>query len=1094
MMDVDSANEEVDPLASSGMSISSYEDGGMGKTRKKSKSTLSRLRKLKKPEANGPIGNFTPHPPSDKSAWNSPRTDGQSPTIPNGITHSPEEIDPFTGEIKKSRKKKDLFTSAGDEDPSPGKDDDDSEEKVDPFTGQVIRTKKKRDPFTMDASVDFEGEPIKEDETDGKVDPFTGAQVRTRKDPFTGMNSVDFDKPNESVPHEIQRTSKEKQRDRFTAMNSTDFSSVNDDKDEHVPGHDRTTSRQRDRFTAMNSIDFNSPTNDENTVNGDEYTNTIQSSISLKNEKTFDSASELSINTKNTNGHSHVSDGQINIADDETGEQDGEIKERRLTPDGADSIEGVITAEQESKVESSLNLSDGNDLLKSSSTDSYAIKSSLPPLSRQRRLSPLQEHSSQEQSSPERQKPPEYQSNKNISNISPLLNRKIVDEYGESIGEREERRVDVVKDGKDCDEDGRTEINTTETEIVTNKEQAVDIEEDSDSDDLVVIPGLNKKPSDVVINSKPNTEMEVAAATNNELLPVATSTPSKLDGVSSISGATPVVPVLDLEGVVRSDEEQDEVMAEYRKHVAKSIDSGNEDEDNASGSGSELEETTTLKASNWVAHNSGDSESEIIVRRKSRTKNIPDIIACPDESGGESSSNVTKTGKLSPILSKKQPPPLEENFSSLVLRTCYRKDNLASSVVLSEPVMRSREELSDTNRSFLSTGALPQISTKKARNRSFLSGGMRNTGSLLGRDELERFFPDRKLHIFMATWNMCELKILPDNLEDLLLPEHSEYDIMHDMYVIGTQESSADGFEWEASLQETLGPSHVLLHSATHGVLRLLIFIRRDLIWFCSPVEEDKVSTRAFSMIKTKGAVAASFTFFGTSFLFINAHFTSGDENMNDRLQDYDKICKGLHLPVKVVPTKRFNVLTTDVTTRFDCVFWCGDFNFRLVESRKKVETWANQLHDGTKTDYNILLEHDQLRKSMNKNEIFKGFKEGAIEFIPTYKFDIGDDIYDTSEKKRVPSYTDRILFKSRKKSDVAILDYTSINDIKASDHRPVCGVYQVSIRPGKEDMALGGGQFSREVFIEGNKRRAARAGISDKIHSQKDSSVCSIM
>ena len=41
-------------------------------------------------------------------------------------------------------------------------------------------------------------------------------------------------------------------------------------------------------------------------------------------------------------------------------------------------------------------------------------------------------------------------------------------------------------------------------------------------------------------------------------------------------------------------------------------------------------------------------------------------------------------------------------------------------------------------------------------------------------------------------------------------------------------------------------------------------------------------------------------------------------------------------------------------------------------------------------------------------DEIFKGFQEGAIEFIPSYKFDIDDDddTYDTSEKKRVPSYT----------------------------------------------------------------------------------------
>ena len=40
--------------------------------------------------------------------------------------------------------------------------------------------------------------------------------------------------------------------------------------------------------------------------------------------------------------------------------------------------------------------------------------------------------------------------------------------------------------------------------------------------------------------------------------------------------------------------------------------------------------------------------------------------------------------------------------------------------------------------------------------------------------------------------------------------------------------------EWEILLQETLGPSHVLFHSASHGALHLAVFIKRDLIWFCT--------------------------------------------------------------------------------------------------------------------------------------------------------------------------------------------------------------------------------------------------------------------
>lgn len=37
---------------------------------------------------------------------------------------------------------------------------------------------------------------------------------------------------------------------------------------------------------------------------------------------------------------------------------------------------------------------------------------------------------------------------------------------------------------------------------------------------------------------------------------------------------------------------------------------------------------------------------------------------------------------------------------------------------------------------------------------------------------------------------------------------------------------------------------------------------------------------------------------------------------------------------------------------------------------------------------------------------IFKGFQEPDIHFLPSYKFDIGKDSYDTSSKQRTPSYT----------------------------------------------------------------------------------------
>jgi hypothetical protein len=70
------------------------------------------------------------------------------------------------------------------------------------------------------------------------------------------------------------------------------------------------------------------------------------------------------------------------------------------------------------------------------------------------------------------------------------------------------------------------------------------------------------------------------------------------------------------------------------------------------------------------------------------------------------------------------------------------------------------------------------------------------------------------------------------------------------------------------------------------------------------------------------------------------------------------------------------------------------------------------------------LLPRDQLLQSMTIHKTFRGFQEvrypsdinlfeAPISFHPTYKYDLGTSIFDTSEKQRCPSWTDRILWKS---------------------------------------------------------------------------------
>ncbi|KAK2553249.1 Phosphatidylinositol polyphosphate 5-phosphatase type IV [Acropora cervicornis] len=83
--------------------------------------------------------------------------------------------------------------------------------------------------------------------------------------------------------------------------------------------------------------------------------------------------------------------------------------------------------------------------------------------------------------------------------------------------------------------------------------------------------------------------------------------------------------------------------------------------------------------------------------------------------------------------------------------------------------------------------------------------------------------------------------------------------------------------------------------------------------------------------------------------------------------------------------------------------------------------------------------------------KVFVGFSEPPIKFLPTYKFDIQSDNYDSSSKNRVPSYTDRVLYRSSDPSSIEPVIYTSCVSVKTSDHRPVFGIYQIKLNPCSE-------------------------------------------
>lgn len=261
---------------------------------------------------------------------------------------------------------------------------------------------------------------------------------------------------------------------------------------------------------------------------------------------------------------------------------------------------------------------------------------------------------------------------------------------------------------------------------------------------------------------------------------------------------------------------------------------------------------------------------------------------------------------------------------------------------------------------------------------------------------------------------------------------------------------------WSEQIQKAISRSHryiMLTFGQLVGVC-LFIFVRPYHMPFIRELAVDTVKTGMGGKTGNKGAVAVRFQFYSTSFCFICSHFTAGHTQVKERNEDYKEITQKLSFPLGR------NVFSHDY------VFWCGDFNYRLDLTYEEVFYFIKR------QDWKKLFEFDQLQLQKSNGKIFKDFYEGTIHFGPTYKYDLGSEAYDTSEKCRTPAWTDRVLWWRKKlpfeksAGDINLLDndldwsskvkhtwspgalmYYGRAEIPSSDHRPVLAIVEVEVQ-----------------------------------------------
>ncbi|KAF2730326.1 DNase I-like protein [Polyplosphaeria fusca] len=273
---------------------------------------------------------------------------------------------------------------------------------------------------------------------------------------------------------------------------------------------------------------------------------------------------------------------------------------------------------------------------------------------------------------------------------------------------------------------------------------------------------------------------------------------------------------------------------------------------------------------------------------------------------------------------------------------------------------------------------------------------------------------------------------------------------------------------WKEAIQAAMPDGYQLVAEQQLIGLLILIYVSPAVLPHIKNVSTTSVGTGLMGYMGNKGAVTARIVLGETTRLaFVNAHLAAGaDKTALDR-RNWDA--------GQITSRTRFDPITDVVGTtqahgevlgEEDFAFWFGDLNYRLEgmpgdDVRRLLTVHTQGLDTGTadekglsadgspssatpestsKNSSNIganedevplpaevdpasmqttitsLLPHDELHQQQKAGKAFHdGWAEGPIRFLPSYKYDIGKvGVFDSSEKRRCPSWCDRILYRTR--------------------------------------------------------------------------------
>uniref|UniRef100_A0A8C0EQR6 Inositol polyphosphate-related phosphatase domain-containing protein n=1 Tax=Bubo bubo TaxID=30461 RepID=A0A8C0EQR6_BUBBB len=314
----------------------------------------------------------------------------------------------------------------------------------------------------------------------------------------------------------------------------------------------------------------------------------------------------------------------------------------------------------------------------------------------------------------------------------------------------------------------------------------------------------------------------------------------------------------------------------------------------------------------------------------------------------------------------------------------------------------------------------------------------------------------QEFRLHLVTWNVGTASPPPDVTSLLQL---NSLGPTVDMYVIGLQEVNSRitnflsdlAFDdpWSIFFMTVLSPlGYIKLSSVRMQGLLLLLFVKHVHLPFIRDIHTHYTRTGLYGYWGNKGGVTIRMSLYGHAVCFMNCHLPAHMENTEQRLDDFEKILE-MQFEGENIPS----------TLDHDVLFCFGDLNFRIADYG--IHFVRESINNKR---YNLLWEKDQLNMAKKKEAFLQEFIEGPLQFKPTYKFDLYSDVYDTSEKKRKPAWTDRILWRVKnlcqhaskegefteeeQTISVTLNNYISHMSYGISDHKPVTGTFGLELKP----------------------------------------------